>query len=120
MGVHTVAKTSQISDRDPLVVTVEGCTIGIFKLNGKYYAYENECPHEGGPVIEGLTIGHIECKITPNGRVSESQSETKRDIVCPWHGVPYDMETGVCTADDRMRLVAHDVIVEGDDVKVKV
>ncbi|MHB8567906.1 MAG: Rieske (2Fe-2S) protein [Nitrososphaerales archaeon] len=123
MGTHLVGKTEQFSDDGvaPVLVTVEGIKIGVYKFKGKYYAYENECAHEGGPVLEGLTVGDVVCSISPNGRrIGEHFSETKRDIVCPWHGVAYDIETGVCKANRRLALTAYEVIIEDGDVKVKI
>lgn len=121
MGLHTVAKTNQISESEPLIVTVENTVIGVYKFNGKYYAYENECAHEGGPVVEGMVIGDPECKLSPDGkRLGDSFSETKKDIVCPWHGTPYDLETGICRSDTRLQLVSHEVVVQGDEVKVRI
>lgn len=123
MAIHTVGKASSLSEDNliPLVVSVEGVTIGIYKFNGRYFAYENECAHEGGPVVEGLIVGDVVCKISPEGRrLGEYFSETKMDIVCPWHGVPYDLETGISRSDERFKLVAHEVIVEGDDLKIRI
>jgi nitrite reductase (NADH) small subunit len=121
MKLHAVAKTSDITELEPFIVTVENTTIGIYRFNGKYYAYENECAHEGGPVMEGTIVGDPECKLSPEGKkLGESYSETKMDIVCPWHGTPYDIKTGICRSDSRKRLVSHEIVVQGDEVKVRI
>ena len=121
METYTVAKTNQISEINPLIVEVGGITIGIYKFKDRYYAYKNECAHEGGPVVEGLTVGHLECKISPEGKkLGEYFSESKMDIVCPWHGVQYDLETGICRGDDRLALITHEIIIDGEDVKVRI
>jgi len=121
LGTHTVAKKNQIGELDPFIVDVEGRSVAIYLFKGRYYAYENECAHEGGPVAEGLTAGDVECRVSPEGKmVEEYFSKDNIDIVCPWHGVQYDLQTGVCRADGRLRLVTHEVIIDGDDVRIRI
>ncbi len=117
-----VAKTSQIEELKPFVVkTADGRKIGIYKFKGKYYAYENVCAHEGGPAVEGVFVGHNTCEFDPvsGKRLKEYFSTEKYDIICPWHGIQYDLETGVCTGDSRMELTSYEVVIDGEDVKVK-
>ena len=121
MGIYTVARTGQISELEPITVKVEKIWISIYNFKGKYFAYENICAHEGGPVSEGRTLGELECKVSSEGKVLEEHfSKSKINIVCPWHGVTYDVETGICRADSRLRLTRYEVIVENDDIKVKI
>ena len=119
MGTYTVAKKNQIGELDPLIVDVKGSKVAIYQFKGRYYAYENVCAHEGGPVAEGLTVGDVECKVSPEGKLMDEYfSKENMDIVCPWHGVQYDLQTGVCRADGRLKLVSYEVIVDGDDVRI--
>jgi nitrite reductase/ring-hydroxylating ferredoxin subunit len=37
-------------------------------------------------------------------------------IACPWHGVEFDLVTGICRADPRYRLRSFEVLLEGEDV----
>jgi nitrite reductase (NADH) small subunit len=120
LETYSVAKISQVSPGKPYVVQVGERKFGIYKLRNEYLAYENECTHEGGPVIEGELLGHNECDVGENGRrLGEHFSDEKFDIVCPWHGIQYDLETGVCTADNRRRLTAIEVLVDGEDIKLR-
>ncbi len=120
MELHQVAKVSQITDKSPFIVSVKGITIGIYKLKGNYYAYENECAHEGGPVVEGKVTQDLICEVSDKGKCAEYFSDFKYDIVCPWHGVQYDLETGICRADKRLKLNSFEVFVDGDYLKVRV
>lgn len=55
-------------------------TIAVFRQrNGRFYAIQNECPHRGGPLSEGL-LG--------NGTV-----------ICPFHAWKVDVATGECLTD---------------------
>ena len=116
----TVAKVKDMEELEPQIVEVDGVSIGVFLFKGRYFAYRNTCPHQGGPSVEGETLGNTECEIMPNGRRRVYVNMERANIVCPWHGIEYDLESGVCRADKRMRLKHYDVIVEEDDVKIRI
>jgi nitrite reductase (NADH) small subunit len=120
MGLLRVAKTSEFSDLRPIFVRSEGSSIAIYRLGGKYYAYANQCPHQSGPACEGIVTGNIEAEFLGGGHVREYISEERKNIVCPWHGVEFDLESGVCRADPRYSLRSYAVVVTDDEVLIKV
>lgn len=92
-------------------VHFDGCEVFVFRHNGKYYAYENKCPHAGGPVGEGTIIGKVEAVLDEDRHVVEERfSETDFHIVCPWHGYEYNIDTGRCAGDERIRLRRYEAI----------
>ena len=115
-----VANIADMEESKPQIVDVDGVSIGVYLFKGRYFAYRNTCPHQGGPSVEGETLGNVECEIMPNGRRRAYVNFEKANIVCPWHGVEYDLESGVCRADGRMRLKRYEVIVEGDVLKIRI
>ena len=66
---HRVAAVDPLEDNSVTSVTAGVKAICLAKYEGQYYALDNHCPHQGGPLGEGL----IE-----NGYVR-----------CPWHGYEY-------------------------------
>lgn len=119
MRFRTVARTNEFVELKPKLVVVEGTSIGIYRFRDKYYAYENVCDHRGGPACEGSTMGLIECRVAENGkRLGDYVSDEKIALVCPWHGVEYDIETGRCFANEELRLRRFDVKVDGEDVLI--
>ena len=60
MAEKFVAKASEMTDGDRRIVFVGDHEIGVFRHEGKYYAYSNFCLHQGGPACEGLTIAKVE------------------------------------------------------------
>ncbi|MFI5419750.1 MAG: Rieske (2Fe-2S) protein [Nitrososphaerales archaeon] len=120
MGLLRVAKTSDFSELRPIFVNKEGSSIAIYRFRGKYYAYANQCPHQAGPACEGVVIGNNEAELLGGGRVREYVSEERKNIVCPWHGVEFDLESGVCRADPRYSLRSYIVVVEDGEVSIKV
>ena len=52
--------------------------------------------------------------------IGQKFSDTQVNFVCPWHGYEYDMRTGECAADRRLRLKKYNVIRRGDDIYVTI
>jgi nitrite reductase/ring-hydroxylating ferredoxin subunit len=92
--------------------------VGVFRHAGRLRAYENLCMHQGGPVCDGELMPKVEPVLDGNRVVGERFSETETHLVCPWHGWEYDLATGECATDRRIRLNVYEVIQRGDDVYV--
>ncbi len=93
--------------------------IGVFRHGGAFYAYSNFCLHQGGPACEGLTIARVEERLRPDKTsMGLYFSETEMHFVCPWHGMEYDITTGECVSDRRMKLKTYQVVQKGDEVYV--
>jgi nitrite reductase/ring-hydroxylating ferredoxin subunit len=118
MGSFRVAKISEFSELKPIFASVDGFRVGVYQFKGKYYAYANQCPHQEGPACEGIIVGNKEAELLGGGRFREYTSEENMNIVCPWHGVEFDLESGFCRADTRYKLRSYDVIVEDDEVLI--
>jgi nitrite reductase (NADH) small subunit len=71
----------------------------IANIDGVIRALDNECPHRGGPLAEGM----IE-----NGK-----------LICPWHAWTFDPATGA-TDSSQERVAVYPVTVEGEEVFVKI
>ena len=52
------------------------------RANGRLYAYQNECPHQGGPVCEGLLIHRVEEDIGPDKTYRGMRYTDDLQIVC--------------------------------------
>ena len=119
MTEQFVAKASEFKDGDRRIVIHKDLEIGVFREQGQFYAYSNNCVHLGGPACEGLTIAKVEERIMPD-KTSRGLyfSEKEMHFVCPWHGVEYDMVNGECVSDRRLKLRKFDVVERGGDIYV--
>jgi nitrite reductase (NADH) small subunit len=72
-------------------------TLCIANVNGVIRALDNECPHRGGPLAEGIIEG---------GK-----------LICPWHAWSFDPATGA-TANSDEKVAVYPVTVDGEDVFV--
>jgi nitrite reductase (NADH) small subunit len=112
---------SDFEDGVRRLVTVGDRTIGVFAHAGEMFAYLNVCPHQGGPVCEGVIVGKVETELKPGGHVGLGRfSETETHLACPWHGVEFNIRTGVCWSDQRLRLRSYEVTTRDGEVFVRV
>jgi nitrite reductase/ring-hydroxylating ferredoxin subunit len=110
---------SDFAEGQRVLLEVNGREVFVFERAGRYYAFENVCPHMGGPVGEGILMGKVEAVLGPNKElIRERFSTTEIHLVCPWHGWEYDIETGECAALRRYRLRRYEAVQRGDEVYV--
>ena len=60
MSRQVVAKASEVAPGTSKMVTVAGREIGIFNLDGEYFALANRCPHAGGPLCSGKIVALVQ------------------------------------------------------------
>ena len=119
MAEQYVGKIAEFNDGDRRIIFAGDNEIGIFRHEGQFYAYSNFCLHQGGPACEGLTIAKVEERLLPD-KTSQGLyfSENEMHFVCPWHGYEYDIATGECAADRRLKLKSFPVVRRGEDIYV--
>ena len=112
---------SAFEDPGRKIIGFERFEVGVFKLDGAFYAYLNHCPHMGGPVCQGKMIAKVE-EIINDDRTSKGMafSRSTLNVICPWHGFEFDIRTGIHPGNARARLRKMGVRVESGDVIVTV
>ena len=119
MAEKLIGKASEFKDGDRRIVFVGDTEIGVFRDRGEFHAYSNYCLHQGGPACEGLIIAKVEERIMPD-KTSKGLyfSDTETHFVCPWHGYEYDIKTGECVSDRKLKLRRYKVVQKGDEIYV--
>jgi nitrite reductase/ring-hydroxylating ferredoxin subunit len=114
-----VGQVSAFPESGRLVVAVEGTEVGVFRRNGKFTAFENVCPHMGGPVCQGKIIARVE-EVIAADKTSRGLafSRDHTNVACPWHGYEFDIETGQHQGNPRMRLRPVKLEIIDDDIVV--
>lgn len=110
MAKHIVATVEEIPPGERKIVEIGGRTIGVFNVNGSFYALRNRCPHQGGPLCEGRVSGFL-MATAPGGDYSYTH---RGEIVrCPWHGWEFNITTGQSWFDPaKTRVRAYEVRIE--------
>jgi nitrite reductase/ring-hydroxylating ferredoxin subunit len=70
-----VANKDDLKEGDMLKVEANGKQIVLSMVEGKVYAIDEICTHEGGPLDEGELNGY--------------------DLKCPWHYALFDVRNGI-------------------------
>ena len=79
------------------VVEAEGRRYALANVDGTFYAVDNNCPHNGGPLGKGRLEGCV--------------------LECPIHGWRWDLSTGRSVAPPSYtRVLSVPVRIEGDQV----
>ena len=120
MSEIAVAKLSDVPDGDYKIYALDTLEVGVFRVGDKVIAYENRCPHAGGPVCQGKIFNKVEELITPDMKSAGLRFGKARHIVCPWHGYEYDLETGCHPGFPAMRLKRVKVAVRDGQIYVSV
>ncbi|MBI3611526.1 MAG: nitrite reductase small subunit NirD [Nitrospirae bacterium] len=94
----TVAKPEDLAPGQGRVVEVNGNEVALFNLNGTFYAIDNMCAHQGGPLGEGLLEGET--------------------VICPWHSWKYSVKSGVCSTNPSVKVKTYSVKIESGQIKV--
>jgi nitrite reductase (NADH) small subunit len=93
--------------------------IGVFNIDGSYYALRNLCPHKSGPLCTGRVSGRVVADAPPT--VEDANLDLVREgeiIRCPWHLWEFEIATGRCLVDPKARVKTYPVVVEEGRVVV--
>jgi nitrite reductase/ring-hydroxylating ferredoxin subunit len=85
-----VGKVSDFANGDRKIIDVNGKSIGVFRVDGQFYAIRNRCPHQWGP----LCLGDFAPRAVSGGPGDVHLDSGPPLIACPWHGWEYDLATG--------------------------
>ncbi len=77
---HRVAAKDELPEGRVKTVTAGTLSMALTRVDGEYFAMDNKCPHQGGPLGEGsIEIGN----------------DGQCWLRCPWHGWDFDPKTGL-------------------------
>jgi nitrite reductase (NADH) small subunit len=115
MAEHIIGPAASIPVGEGRVVEVGRHSIGVFNIEGTFYALRNVCPHQGGPACDSRLFDQIEAEVLPSGKVREFVEQEKCIIACPWHGIEFDARTGECLTKKDWKIKQYTVYVNEDD-----
>jgi nitrite reductase (NADH) small subunit len=97
---HNLGPSAQVPPGEGREFDVAGKRIAVFRMrvSGEVYATQAECPHQKGPLADGLTGNGV--------------------VVCPFHAWRFDLRTGTPLLGDCAVAVYPARINESGDVLV--
>ena len=96
-----VARLDEVPPGQVIRVEVDGRGLALVNLDGIFYAIDNNCQHNGGPLAQG-------------------RLDTRRgELICPWHAWCWDVRSGrAMDPPVNFRALTYEVRLEGEDVLV--
>jgi len=93
-GERPIIKSQELAEGSAKLVRARGEEMAVFKTNGRLYGIQNICPHEGGQLCNGWIDGG--------------------EVVCPLHGYKFDLKTGACSTDPKLKVKVFKLVAQGD------
>jgi nitrite reductase/ring-hydroxylating ferredoxin subunit len=97
------------------VVEIRHHRVGVMRVGDEFHALADRCPHRGAPLC---SAGEVVTDIQRAADGSLTLGEQGALIRCPWHKWDFEIATGRCPADTKMRVRRYAVRREGGDVIV--
>jgi nitrite reductase/ring-hydroxylating ferredoxin subunit len=116
MAKHVVTRCEDIPPGGRKIVRVAGREVGIFNIDGTFYALKNVCPHQGARVCLGRIVGTM----LPSDVYEYAYSREGQILRCPWHEWEYDIATGEALFDSSVKIVSYPVEIIGDELVVTI
>jgi len=95
-----VATTDQVKPGRGFGTKLDKVFIGIYCIDGEYYAIDDVCPHMGGSLHHGFMNDCV--------------------VSCPLHMWEFDVKTGESVWPGSLNIPAYPVKIEGDDILVDI
>jgi nitrite reductase/ring-hydroxylating ferredoxin subunit len=92
-------RASDLAPGQAKLLRLDGDNVAVFNVDGNFFATQEHCTHQGGPLSEGTLDGNR--------------------ITCPLHGSRFDVTTGAVVRGPAARpLKTYHVEVKGDIASV--
>lgn len=114
-----VAASAELAEGQRRMVAHGDRQIGVIRAQGKLRAFLNVCPHQGGPVCEGMIVHKAEEVIDEHHCYQGMRFDPNTlHVVCPWHGWEFSLDTGANAGDGRLKLRSYPVTERDGNVYV--
>jgi len=95
-----VARVTDLPDPGSQLVEVNDQLVVLVRVGGEFFALDDVCTHDGGPLSHGPVEDHA--------------------IICPRHGARFDLRTGrPLSMPATQSTTTHEVRVEGDQILIR-
>ncbi|MHC4933557.1 MAG: Rieske (2Fe-2S) protein [Planctomycetota bacterium] len=95
---RAVLPASELPPGEARRIEIDGLEIALFNIDGTTHATENTCLHAGGPLHEGTLEEGV--------------------VTCPWHDWKFEVATGRCNLNPKVRLRRYPVRVREATIEV--
>jgi len=111
-----VGEAEGFPDRTIRAVDVGGRRVGVVRWGQELFALQNACPHQGGPLCEGMVLSGPR----PAGVGSLDVDEREPVVSCGWHGWQFYARTGRSVWENGCRVASYPAEVRDGRVMLDV
>lgn len=126
-----VGPVEEIPPGSRKIIKVSGREIGVFNVDGEFFALRNVCPHMGAPLCHGRTRPYIiwdennsqtaDCSASSGSPAAMASGniafEREGEILkCPWHLWEFDMRTGKSMHDEDLQVRTYRAVQEDNEL----
>ena len=116
MAEYDLGPVEDFPEGSHRLVTAGRMQVGVFNLGGELFALPNICPHQFGPLCAGKTNGTMICNVETGW--SFQWRREGEILTCPWHGIEFDIITGVSLVSPKLRVRRYAVSVQDGQVVI--
>lgn len=95
-----IASLADVPPQGRKLCEAAGKRLAIFRDGDEIVVIDNHCPHRGGSIGAGPL--------------------SARELTCPWHGLKFNLQSGVCVEPASLCLVRWPVQVIGDEIQIDI
>ena len=95
-----VAKEGAVPEGEGRSFAVEGRMVGVYLLDGEYFAMNDFCPHMGASLASGYVEDHA--------------------VSCPWHAWRFSVKDGTWLDNPKIKTDCYPVRVEAGMIEVQI
>jgi nitrite reductase (NADH) small subunit len=119
MPEYRAGHVDDYNDGDRKVVVCDDKEVGVFRLDGQFYAWHNRCAHRAGPICQGRIMKRVLEPLAEDRTVrSMEYDEAETNIVCPWHGYEYNIKSGAHQGNPSIRLRKAELSIRDGEIHV--
>jgi nitrite reductase (NADH) small subunit len=107
-----VGHVDELAPGDVKIVPEGKFGVGVFNVDGEYFALTNYCPHRGAPLCRGQVTGMTEA----TGPYECAWIREGEILRCPWHGWEFAIKDGTTVTEPKRQVKMYPVVVEGDTI----
>ena len=97
-GAGWLGVPASVLKGDRAVVEAGDREIVVLRVDDQLHAFDNACPHQGNPLVDGEVLGDI--------------------LECAYHGWRFDLATGACLVGDEAAR-RYPVEIVGDELRIR-
>ncbi|MQA86357.1 MAG: Rieske 2Fe-2S domain-containing protein [Streptosporangiales bacterium] len=112
---HTLCPAEEIPVNGVRVFPLGRHGIGVFNIEGRFYALSNRCPHAGAPVCHGTITGTTRYR----GGYDMDWVREGEILQCPWHAWQFEIATGRSLTRPAWAVKTYPVWVENGYLVVR-